>query len=103
LCEAQIHFPVRDRLPYLGDDLAHHQGAAWHGQSELVARVAAILTDARVTILREENERLRAAVRGIFANPQGCPMCDAGVLRNPDKGHWDDCPYEIARKTIGEA
>lgn len=70
------------------------------GQSELVARVAAILTDARVTILREENDRLRAAVRGIFANPQGCPMCDAGVLRNPAKQHWDDCSYKLAADVL---
>lgn len=42
----------------------------------------------------------RNAIKGILANPQGCPMCDAGVLRNPDKKHWPDCPYEIARAAL---
>lgn len=42
----------------------------------------------------------RNAIKKILANPQGCPMCDAGVLRNPDKKHWPDCPYEIARAAL---
>lgn len=48
-----------------------------------------------------EIQLLREAILAILANPQGCPMCDAGVLRNPNKSHWDDCPYAMAREAIG--
>lgn len=59
---------------------------------------------------QEENARLIAAapelleaLEAIRREPQGCPMCDAGVLRNKDKNHWPDCPYEMARAAIAKA
>jgi hypothetical protein len=45
---------------------------------------------------------LLAALRGIFAERWGCPMCDSGVLRNPAKTHWDNCPYAKAEAAIAK-
>ena len=42
-----------------------------------------------------------AAIAGILAEPYGCPMCDSGKLRNPEKSHWPDCPYAIANDVLG--
>ncbi len=36
-------------------------------------------------------------LQGIFDNPWGCSLCDSGVMRNKEKGHQPDCPFEIAR------
>ena len=46
---------------------------------------------------------LLAALRGIFAERWGCPMCDSGVLRNPAKTHWPECPYAKAELAIAKA
>lgn len=32
-----------------------------------------------------------------YSQTTGCPMCDNGVLRNPQKEHWDNCNWNNAR------
>lgn len=51
---------------------------------------------------RTTSHALASALRGLLAAPYGCPMCDAGRLRNPEKTHWPECPYAIARAVLGE-
>lgn len=43
---------------------------------------------------------LLTALGGLLNNNDswGCPMCDCGVLRNPEKEHWDNCVWNNARK-----
>lgn len=58
-----------------------------------------------VATLRQEratSHALASALRGLLADPYGCPMCDSGRLRNPEKAHWPECPYAIARAVLGE-
>ena len=43
------------------------------------------------------------ALQRILAEPFGCTLCDSGVVRNPDKGHQPDCPWEFARLAIKKA
>lgn len=53
--------------------------------------------------MNQENkllEELTKALKGIVDNPYGCPMCDNGKLRNPEKEHWDDCPYKLANECL---
>lgn len=38
------------------------------------------------------------ALNDLLSGDLGCPMCDNGKLRNPDKEHWDNCKWENARK-----
>lgn len=51
---------------------------------------------------RATSRALANALRGLLAEPYGCPMCDAGTLRNPTKAHWPECPYAVARAVVGE-
>ena len=51
---------------------------------------------------RARSQALEDALRGLLDEPYGCPLCDAGRVLNPAKGHWPDCPYEIARALVGE-
>jgi hypothetical protein len=46
---------------------------------------------------------LLAALRFILAEPYGCPFCDSGKLRDPEKGHADNCGYASARYAIAKA
>lgn len=45
-------------------------------------------------------ERLQDALQGLLDDPYGCPLCDCGTPRNPEKGHWPECPYEPARAVL---
>jgi hypothetical protein len=45
-------------------------------------------------------ERLQDALQGLLDDPHGCPLCDCGTPRNPEKGHWPECPYEPARAVL---
>lgn len=50
---------------------------------------------------REAREAaLTEALHGLFNEPQGCPMCDAGKLRDQAKEHWPDCPWLIAKAAL---
>jgi len=40
------------------------------------------------------------ALRQIKADPSGCPMCDSGKLRDPDKAHWDTCGYLLMEMVL---
>lgn len=46
--------------------------------------------------------KLRKAIEGLLNEPYGCPMCDSGKLRSPDKSHWDDCPFKIATDILNK-
>ena len=45
------------------------------------------------------NEHL-AALRLILAEPFGCPACDSGTLRDPQKSHWDRCGFAAAKAIV---
>lgn len=51
---------------------------------------------------RARSQALADALQGLLDEPYGCPLCDAGRVLNPAKGHWPDCPYEIARVVLAE-
>jgi len=53
-------------------------------------------------LLNSYNENIfKRALEGILRNPHGCPMCDCGgKLRNPEKEHWDNCPYLFANNVL---
>lgn len=38
------------------------------------------------------------ALEDLLSGDSGCPMCDYGVLRNPNKDHWDTCKWSNALK-----
>lgn len=46
---------------------------------------------------------LYEALKAIEADPHGCPMCDSGKLRNPDKEHWDRCGYPKLAAALAKA
>jgi hypothetical protein len=48
-------------------------------------------------------EELVEAIRLLLLSPSngcGCPMCDFGKLRNPEKEHWHDCEWNNAKKLL---
>ena len=51
---------------------------------------------------RQYRYALADALQGLLDEPYGCPLCDAGRVLNPAKGHWPECPYEIARVVLAE-
>jgi len=46
---------------------------------------------------------LLEALKLILAEPHGCPMCDSGTLRNPDKQHWESCGFARAVAVVAQA
>ena len=49
-----------------------------------------------------ETNNLINALKGILTEPHGCPMCDSGKLRDPNKKHWPDCPFLIATSLLNK-
>lgn len=50
--------------------------------------------------VKGEREQLIEALGLLLKSPEngsGCPMCDNGKLRNPNKQHWDDCEWNNAQ------
>lgn len=43
--------------------------------------------------LHAKIEKLQEAIVMILAEPHGCPMCDSGKLRSPNKPHWTTCGF----------
>jgi hypothetical protein len=41
-------------------------------------------------------------IKKLLTEPYGCPMCDSGKLRSPEKQHWDDCPFLLANNFLAE-
>jgi hypothetical protein len=41
-------------------------------------------------------------IKKLLTEPYGCPMCDSGKLRSPEKQHWYDCPYLLANNFLAE-
>ena len=71
------------------------------------ARASAVERDARRLVAAWRTQRqyryaLADALQGLLDEPYGCPLCDAGRVLNPAKGHWPECPYEIARVVLAE-
>lgn len=73
-------------------------GVREEADAEAIAALPRLLAACLARLAQQE-----AALRAILAEPQGCPMCDAGVLRNDKKEHWDDCPYPKARAALAGA
>ncbi len=72
-----------------------------------LARASAVERDARRLVAAWRTQRqyryaLADALQGLLDEPYGCPLCDAGRVLNPAKGHWPECPYEIARVVLAE-
>lgn len=53
--------------------------------------------------LTTERDTLKQRLEAVLANPDGCPMCDGGRLRNANKEHWDDCPFLLARAALASS
>lgn len=50
----------------------------------------------RVARLAEATESLTSALEALLREPHGCPFCDSGKLRNPEKDHAPTCGYALA-------
>lgn len=48
----------------------------------------------------KESAELKNILTAILKDPHGCPMCDSGKLRNPEKQHWPDCPFYQAENIL---
>lgn len=59
--------------------------------------------DANVTHLIVATPDMRTALLAILADPHGCPFCDSGKLRNPNKGHTDECGFALAQAALAKA
>ena len=59
------------------------------------------INDGRYIIiaLLAERKALLDAVRLMVLAPDGCPMCDNGILRG-DKPHWNTCGFNAAQQAI---
>jgi ribosomal protein L37AE/L43A len=40
-------------------------------------------------------DALVEAAKAIKSDPHGCPFCDSGKLRNPEKGHRETCGFAL--------
>jgi len=65
--------------------------AAWDIESRRADRA-----EARVA-------ELEGALALILFDPYGCPMCDSGKLRNPDKEHWPECGFAMAKSLLARS
>jgi hypothetical protein len=72
-------------------------GAALARQAGPVTHAAHEAADT-IDRLTRERDTLRRALEAVLREPHGCPMCDSGKLRNPDKAHWPECPYLAANQ-----
>lgn len=43
------------------------------------------------------------ALLSLLSRPDGCPMCDEGVLRKSSAAHWPECPYLAAHGALQKA
>lgn len=73
------------RLQQIQDQVDQHPS--------LVSRADILWLLSRVGELETEIAALREAAGLILSEPHGCPMCDSGTLRSPDKEHWDTCGF----------
>lgn len=70
-------------LPRQSWDSANQVAASWRERAE-----------AAEAQLAEAQE----AVEAILKEPYGCPFCDSGKLRSPDKDHLPNCGFLLAAK-----
>lgn len=47
-----------------------------------------------------ERDELKKVLSGILKDPTGCPMCDSGILRDPEKQHWPECLFYQAENLL---
>lgn len=53
--------------------------------------------------LLEQVELMQGALRAFLPHNFGCPYCDSGRLRTPDKpskDHSDECPWKVASEIL---
>lgn len=43
---------------------------------------------------------MEEALRLILTEPYGCPQCDSGKLRDPEKQHWEECGFAKAKQAL---
>lgn len=77
------------------------QVLGWFARASAIEHTARRLVAAWRT-QRQYRYALADALQGLLDEPYGCPLCDAGRMLNPAKGHWPECPYEIARVVLAE-
>ena len=77
------------------------QVLGWFARASAIEHTARRLLAAWRT-QRQYRYALADALQGLLDEPYGCPLCDAGRVLNPAKGHWPECPYEIARVVLAE-
>jgi len=46
---------------------------------------------------------LVAAAKRLLEDPHGCPFCDSGKLRNPEKSHTANCAFAMTRAALAKA
>lgn len=48
----------------------------------------------------DELRRVETALQAILKEPFGCPFCDSGKLRNPNKDHTSTCGFRLAAEAM---
>lgn len=51
----------------------------------------------------DELSNAHAVIRTLLADPHGCPFCDSGKLRSPNKGHDPGCGFRMANELLHPA
>lgn len=49
----------------------------------------------------DQLRRVESALQAILNEPFGCPFCDSGKLRNPNKDHTSTCGFKLAVEALG--
>lgn len=82
----------------MGEQRYVPQGFAVLDQKEGV-----LLTPSEIAALLNAFPALVEASKRVLAEPYGCRFCDSGKLRNPTKGHDDDCGFLMLRGALQKA
>lgn len=96
-----MKIPMEELLQFIDET----RTAAKTGGKELTLIVATLdIMEAKVRTLHLKETRiielLDQVVHGKGVQSDGCPMCDYGKLRNPEKEHWSDCAWYNAQNLL---
>jgi len=110
IMDAAISKAIQDKRDRLKPAMQHFiNGGNVNGQFDIALKklmrwVEKKTIESIESVLTAEADKAAAlveALENILTNPSdSCPMCDSGKLRNPNKGHWRDCKFEIAKQAL---